>query len=99
MKEKGFAHIEQYCFEEHEHLRCAAVECLCNMVACEEVVTFYPIGMRDKKSKPRSLKISFVVQICNPHVAGKNSPMGKIIFISYLTIVMCLLRSLYTISY
>jgi len=29
--------IEHYCFEEHEEIRRAAVECLCNMVVEEEV--------------------------------------------------------------
>jgi len=29
--------IEHYCFEEHEEIRRAAVECLCNMVVDEEV--------------------------------------------------------------
>ena len=29
--------IEHYCFEEHEEIRRAAVECLCNMVVNEEV--------------------------------------------------------------
>jgi len=31
--------IEHYCFEEHEEIRRAAVECLCNMVVNEEVCT------------------------------------------------------------
>ena len=29
--------IEHYCFEEHEEIRRAAVECLCNMLVNEEV--------------------------------------------------------------
>jgi len=33
--------IEHYCFEEHEEIRRAAVECLCNMVVNEEVCTFF----------------------------------------------------------
>lgn len=37
VKEKGIAQIEHYCFEEHEDIRRAAVECLCNMVVNEEV--------------------------------------------------------------
>ena len=31
--------IEHYCFEEHEEIRRAAVECLCNMAVNEEVCT------------------------------------------------------------
>lgn len=31
--------IEHYCYEEHEEIRQAAVECLCNMVVNEEVCT------------------------------------------------------------
>jgi hypothetical protein len=38
MKEKGFSSIEHYCFEEHEQLRCAAVECICNLVVCDEAL-------------------------------------------------------------
>jgi len=37
LNEKGMSQIEHYCFEEHEELRRAAVECLCNMVVNEEV--------------------------------------------------------------
>lgn len=37
IKEKGISQIEHYCFEEHEEIRRAAVECLCNMVVNEEV--------------------------------------------------------------
>lgn len=37
VKEKGVSQIEHYCFEEHEEIRRAAVECLCNMVVNEEV--------------------------------------------------------------
>ena len=29
--------IESYAFEEHESLRRAAVECLCNMSSCKDV--------------------------------------------------------------
>jgi len=39
IKEKGMSQIEHYCFEEHEEIRRAAVECLCNMVVNEEVCT------------------------------------------------------------
>jgi len=37
VKEKGITQIEHYCFEEHEEVRRAAVECMCNMVVDEEV--------------------------------------------------------------
>ena len=37
LKEDGFSHIEQYMFEEHPMLRRAATECMCNLVAQEEV--------------------------------------------------------------
>ena len=41
LKEKGMSQIEHYCFEEHEEIRRAAVECLCNMVVNEEVCSLY----------------------------------------------------------
>ena len=37
MKEEGIAMIEHYLYEEHERLRQAAMECMCNMVLNEEV--------------------------------------------------------------
>ena len=37
LQEKGFSQIEHYCYEEHDQLRCAAVECICNMAVDEEV--------------------------------------------------------------
>lgn len=45
VKEKGFAQIEHYCFEEHEHLRRAAVECICNLVVNEEVCPLLAIAV------------------------------------------------------
>ena len=40
LKEDGFAHIEQYMYEEHTMLRRAATECMCNLVVQEEVRLF-----------------------------------------------------------
>ena len=37
MKEKGIQYIESLQFEDHELLRRAATECMCNMVMNEEV--------------------------------------------------------------
>ena len=37
VKENGLSSIEHYMFEEHELLRPAAVECMCNMVMSEQV--------------------------------------------------------------
>ncbi|ESP02238.1 hypothetical protein LOTGIDRAFT_224978 [Lottia gigantea] len=39
--EKGITAIEQYMFEEHEKLKLAATECMCNMVMNEKVVELY----------------------------------------------------------
>ena len=39
VKEKGVSQIEHYTFEEHEQLRRAAIECLCNMAMNEDVST------------------------------------------------------------
>ena len=39
MNENGVGAIEHYMYEEHELLRPAAVECMCNLVMCEEVRT------------------------------------------------------------
>ena len=37
LKESGFADIEHYMYEEHQMLRRAATECMCNLVVQEEV--------------------------------------------------------------
>ena len=37
MKEKGFPLIESLMFDEHDLVKRAATECMCNMVLCEEV--------------------------------------------------------------
>ena len=37
MKEKGFPLIESLMFEDHDMIRRAATECMCNMVLCDEV--------------------------------------------------------------
>ena len=37
MKEKGFPLIESLMFEDHDLIKRAATECVCNMVMCEEV--------------------------------------------------------------
>ena len=37
VNENGVGAIEHYMYEEHELLRPAAVECMCNLVMCEEV--------------------------------------------------------------
>ena len=37
MKEKGVSMVEHYCFEEHEDLKRAAMECMCNLVMDESV--------------------------------------------------------------
>lgn len=42
MKEKGFSQIENYMFEDHDMIKRAATECMCNMVVSEEVGLFPP---------------------------------------------------------
>lgn len=37
LKEKALPEIEQYMFEDHDHIRQAATECMCNLVTCKEV--------------------------------------------------------------
>ena len=37
VKEQGVAAIEHYCYEEHEDLRRAAMECMCNLIMNETV--------------------------------------------------------------
>ncbi|KAH9490560.1 Protein unc-45 B [Bulinus truncatus] len=41
LTEKGLASIEHYMFEDHEMLRTAATECMCNMVMSEKVQDMY----------------------------------------------------------
>ena len=37
VKEKGFPLIESLMFDDHDMVKRAATECVCNMVMCEEV--------------------------------------------------------------
>ena len=37
VKENGVSMVEHYCFEEHEDLKRAAMECMCNLVMNETV--------------------------------------------------------------
>lgn len=37
VKEKALPDIENYMFEEHDQIRQAATECMCNLVTCKEV--------------------------------------------------------------
>ena len=37
MKERGVVEIESLMFDEHELIKRAATECMCNMILCEEV--------------------------------------------------------------
>ena len=37
VKEQGFSLIESLMFDEHDLVKRAATECMCNMVLCEEV--------------------------------------------------------------
>uniref|UniRef100_A0AAY5KAF1 Protein unc-45 homolog B n=1 Tax=Esox lucius TaxID=8010 RepID=A0AAY5KAF1_ESOLU len=41
LKEKALPEIEQYMFEDHDHIRLAATECMCNLVTCKEVQDRY----------------------------------------------------------
>ncbi|XP_013379041.1 protein unc-45 homolog B [Lingula anatina] len=47
LKEGGFPSIEFYIYEDHELLRRASAECLCNLVMSEEVAKMY-MGENDK---------------------------------------------------
>jgi len=53
IKEKGITAIETFMFEEHELLRQAATECMCNMTMCNDVVNLY----LDDSSKTERLKL------------------------------------------
>ncbi|XP_049341772.1 protein unc-45 homolog B [Astyanax mexicanus] len=48
MKEKALPEIENYMFEEHEQIRQAATECMCNLVCCKEVQERYMEDGNDK---------------------------------------------------
>lgn len=37
VKEKALPEIENYMFEDHDQIRQAATECMCNLVTCKEV--------------------------------------------------------------
>ena len=56
IKEQGISNIEQYMFEEHEDLRRAGTECMCNMVQDDEVLFVY--------EKPDNDRIKLLVLYC-----------------------------------
>ncbi|KAG7243980.1 hypothetical protein INR49_006138 [Caranx melampygus] len=48
VKENALPEIENYMFEEHEQIRQAATECMCNLVTCKEVQDRYLEDGNDK---------------------------------------------------
>ncbi|XP_047448646.1 protein unc-45 homolog B isoform X1 [Mugil cephalus] len=48
VKEKALPEIENYMFEDHEQIRQAATECMCNLVSCKEVQERYLQDGNDK---------------------------------------------------
>ncbi|KAK2841318.1 hypothetical protein Q7C36_012897 [Tachysurus vachellii] len=48
LKEKALSEIENYMFEEHDQIRQAATECMCNLVSCKEVQQRYLEDGNDK---------------------------------------------------
>ncbi|XP_061906867.1 protein unc-45 homolog B [Entelurus aequoreus] len=48
VKENALPDIENYMFEEHEQIRQAATECMCNLVTCKEVQERYLDESNDK---------------------------------------------------
>ncbi|XP_038051819.1 protein unc-45 homolog B-like isoform X2 [Patiria miniata] len=47
LKEKGFSQIENYMFEDHDMIKRAATECMCNLVVSEEVAQKF-LGDNDR---------------------------------------------------
>ncbi|RMZ96061.1 hypothetical protein BpHYR1_001189 [Brachionus plicatilis] len=56
VKEQGISNIEHYVFDEHQDLRRAATECLCNMAQNEDVLFVY--------EKPDNDRIKLLVLYC-----------------------------------
>lgn len=56
VKEQGISNIEHYMFDEHQDLRRAATECLCNMAQNEDVLFVY--------EKPDNDRIKLLVLYC-----------------------------------
>ncbi|XP_069565481.1 protein unc-45 homolog B [Brachyistius frenatus] len=48
VKEKALPEIENYMFEEHDQIRQAATECMCNLVTCKEIQDRYLEDGNDK---------------------------------------------------
>ncbi|XP_072536933.1 protein unc-45 homolog B [Salminus brasiliensis] len=48
LKEKALPEIENYMFEEHDQIRQAATECMCNLVSCKDVQERYLEDGNDK---------------------------------------------------
>ena len=53
IKERGISAIETFMFDEHEMLRLAATECMCNMTLCDDVVDLF----MDESSETERLKL------------------------------------------
>ena len=56
VKEQGVSNVEHYMFDEHESLRRAGTECMCNLVQDEDVVFLY--------EKPDNDRIKLLVLYC-----------------------------------
>ncbi|XP_029295679.1 protein unc-45 homolog B-like isoform X1 [Cottoperca gobio] len=48
LKEKALTDIENYMFEDHDQIRQAATECMCNLISCKEVQERYLADGNDK---------------------------------------------------
>ncbi|XP_048837352.1 protein unc-45 homolog B [Brienomyrus brachyistius] len=56
LKEKALPEIENHMFEEHDQIRQAATECMCNLVVCKEV--------QDKYLEDGNDKLKLLVLLC-----------------------------------
>ncbi|TNN50005.1 Protein unc-45 B [Liparis tanakae] len=56
VKEKALPEIENYMFEDHDQIRQAAVECMCNLVSCKEV--------QDRYLEDGNDKLKLIVLLC-----------------------------------
>lgn len=75
LKEKGFSKIEHYTYEEHEQLRKAALECICNLCLCDDTLEYF---------KQQSDRVKYFVLLCLDEDPGVvRACAGALAIISY----------------
>lgn len=76
VKENALPDIENYMFEEHEQLRQAATECMCNLVTCKEVRVVKTLK-KTSSNTDSPCSVSEAMNRCGPQVQQRYLEDGN----------------------